>query len=189
MDLAEAVANRMTPARFAHARRVAELARDLAGRHGLNPEKAFLAGLLHDLARDVELSHLLHKALSFGIVKHKEQVLVPLLLHGPVAAVLAGEEFGVRDPEVLEAIALHSTGGPEMGGVAQVVYVADALEPGRRYPGAEEARQLARMDLRGAVAFVAGLTLRYLTEHDQPVDPRTRETHEAFRDQVDRGGR
>lgn len=182
MELAAAVAGRMSPARFAHAWRVAELARHLAGRHGYDGEKAFLAGILHDLARDVELSHLLQKALSFGIVKHKEEVLVPLLLHGPVAAVLAEQDFGVCDPEVLEAITVHSTGAPAMGGVAQAVYVADAVEPGRQYPAVAEGRRLAELDLRRAVAFVAGQTLAHLAAQGRPVDPRTRETYEAFQD-------
>lgn len=189
MDLCEAVASRMTPARFDHARRVAELARSLAERHGHDPQKAFLAGLLHDLARDVEPSHLLQKAITFGIVKHEEEVLVPLLLHGPVAAALAAREFGVSDPDILEAIAVHSTGSPVMSGVAQAVYVADAVEPGRTYPAAERGRRAAQEDLRRAVALVAEETLRYLKERGMPVDPRTKETYDAFRSGAQAGGR
>ncbi|MGE5554458.1 MAG: bis(5'-nucleosyl)-tetraphosphatase (symmetrical) YqeK [Betaproteobacteria bacterium] len=189
MELAEAVAARMTPARFAHARRVAEVARELAERHGHDGEKAFLAGILHDLARDVDPSHLLQMAITFGIVKHEEEVLVPVLLHGPVAACLASAEFGISDPEILEAIAVHTTGSPGMGGVAQTVYVADAVEPGRTYPEAEEGRRLAARDLRQAVAFVARATLRYLAENGKPVDPRTKETYEAFAAGVKTGGR
>ncbi len=189
MELIEAVAARMTPARFAHARRVAEVARRLAERHGYDGEKAFLAGILHDLARDMGSSHLLQKAIAFGIVKHKEEVLVPVLLHGPVGARLAAEEFGVRDPDVLEAIAMHSTGSPGMNGVAQAVYVADAVEPGRAYPEAVEGRRLAERDLRQAVAFVAGQSLRYLKANGKPVDSRTEETYAAFTAGVETGGR
>lgn len=189
MELAQEVAGRMTAARFAHARRVAELARELAERHGFDGEKAFLAGMLHDLARDCESSHLLQTAVSFGIVKHKDTVQVPLLLHGPVAAALAAQEFGVSDAEVLEAIAVHSTGTPTMGGVAQVVYVADAVEPGRNYPEAETGRRLARTDLRQAVAYVARETLRYLKDRGMPVDPLTHETLEAFQRGTETGGR
>lgn len=180
MELIEAVAERMTPARFSHARRVASLAQRLAARHGYDAQKAYLAGILHDLMRDAEIPHLLQMAISFGIVKHKEEVLVPVLLHGPVAAALAAQEFGVSDAEVLEAIAVHTTGAPQMGGVAQAVYVADALEPGRMYPGAEEGRRLAEVDLRRAVAQVAAQTLRYLEQNGMPVDSRTKETFEAF---------
>jgi predicted HD superfamily hydrolase involved in NAD metabolism len=179
----------MTPVRFTHARRVAALARELAERHGYDGQKAFLAGILHDLTRDVEPSHLLQTAVSFGIVKHEEEVLVPVLLHGPVAARLAAGEFGVHDPEVLEAIAVHSTGAPGMGGVAQAVYVADAVEPGRTYPAAAEGRRLAGRDLRQAVAFVAWQTLCYLEQNGRPVDPRTRETCEVFAAGAETGGR
>ena len=185
----EAVAGRLTPARFAHSRRVAELARRLAERYGYNGEKAFAAGLLHDLARDMDPSLLLQTARSFGIVEHKEEVLAPVVLHGPVAAALAERDFGVRDPEVLEAIAVHTTGSPRMGGVAQAVFVADALEPGRTYPGVEEGRRWAERDLRRAVVCVAGETLRYLEQNGMPVDPRTRETYEAFSAGMGTGGR
>lgn len=189
MELAQEVAGRMTAARFAHARRVAELARELAEGHGLDGEKAYVAGMLHDLARDYEPSHLLQTAVSFGIVKHKDTVQVPLLLHGPVAAALAAQEFGVSDPEVLEAIAVHSTGAPAMGGVAQAVYVADAVEPGRTYPEAETGRHLARTDLGQAVAYLARVTLQYLKDCGMPVDPLTQETFEAFRRGTETGGR
>lgn len=189
MDLAERVADRLTPARFAHSRRVAELARRLAERHGYDGGKAFVAGLLHDLARDVDSSLLLQTALSFGIVEHKEEVLAPVVLHGPVAAAWAERDFGVRDPEVLEAIAVHTTGSPEMGGVAQAVFVADALEPGRTYPSAAEGRRWAERDLPRAVAYVARETLRYLEKNGMPVDPRTRETYEAFAARAGAGGR
>lgn len=187
--LARQVAGRMVPSRFAHAQRVAEMAATLAARHGLEVEKAYLAGLLHDIARDVEPSLLLQTAYCSGIVKPKEEIPVPLLLHGPVAAYWATRDFGISDPDVLEAIALHTTGAPGMGRLAQVVYVADALEPGRTYPGVAEGRRLATEDLVAAVAYVTDGTVRHLQAQGQPIDVRTYDTLNAFRSGAGSGGR
>ncbi|MGE5508192.1 MAG: bis(5'-nucleosyl)-tetraphosphatase (symmetrical) YqeK [Chitinophagales bacterium] len=188
-DLLRRVAGRMTPPRFAHAERVAEVAAALAARHGLDAQKAYLAGILHDIARDVDPSLLLQTAISSGIVKPEEEIPVPLLLHGPVAAFWAARDFGISDPDVLEAIALHSTGAPGMSRLAQVVYVADAVEPGRSYPEAAEGRRLAAEDLAAAVAFVTEGTLRYLQDRGQAIDPRTVDTYNAFRLGAGSGGR
>ncbi|MCE5300148.1 MAG: bis(5'-nucleosyl)-tetraphosphatase (symmetrical) YqeK, partial [Spirochaetia bacterium] len=56
---------------------------------------------------------------------------MPELWHGIIGPLLAKERFGVKDPEVLEAIACHTVGKPEMSMLAKIVYVADFGEYNR----------------------------------------------------------
>ena len=61
----------------------------------------------------------------------------PSLLHGPVAAVWAEKELGITDRSILDAIRYHTTGRAGMSRLEMVVYLADLIEPGRRYPGVD----------------------------------------------------
>ena len=78
---------------------------------------------------------------------------MPIFLHGPVAAALAGKRYGIEDPEILEAVRVHTTGSAGMGPVARAVFLADKLDPtkDRRYPFNSEVREVAATDLNCAI--------------------------------------
>ncbi|GAW28031.1 phosphohydrolase [Carboxydocella sp. ULO1] len=156
--------------RWQHIEGVRQQARRLALIHGLEPEKAEQAALWHDVARDYPPERLLELARQQGLELDADWLAVPMLLHGPVGAQLAAEQ-GVRDKEVLQAIARHTLGHPEATALDKLLFVADMIEPGRDYPGVEELRLLAARDLEGA--YLAGLdhTLRYLLERQQYIHP------------------
>ena len=54
-----------------------------------------------------------------------------------MGAYFAEHKYGITDPEILEAIRLHSTGAPDMTELDMVVYLADLIEPGRDFDGVE----------------------------------------------------
>ena len=105
------------------------------------------AALLHDLARAKRPEELLSLAEGFGIEIGSLEARMPIFLHGPVAAALARERYGIEDPEILEAVRVHTTGSAGMGPVARAVFLADKLDPtkDRRYPA--RVRELAMQDL------------------------------------------
>lgn len=158
--------------RYDHTIRVTDTARKLARVHGLDEERARLAALLHDAARERSAEEFLRLADEWDVAIGEPERESPNLLHGPVAAELARRELGVEDEEVLEAIRVHTTGAPEMGPLALAVYVADKIEPGRDYPSVERLRRLAAEDLRAA----ATEALRRAISHN---DERGRSTHPA----------
>jgi predicted HD superfamily hydrolase involved in NAD metabolism len=136
--------------RYAHSVRVARAAEVLARRHGVDTRKARLAGMLHDLARLYSPERLLAEshARSFSVSARERER--PVLLHARLGAALAREIFGVEDREVLAAIEKHTTGAPEMSPLDCVVYLADSLEPNRRFPERAELWNLALRDLAAA---------------------------------------
>ena len=95
-DLEAKVQSLVRPERMEHIRRVAELAREIARNNGLDPERAYLAGLLHDAARDLPEEELRRLAPPENEVEEAH----PLALHGRAARALAAS-WGVRDEEVL----------------------------------------------------------------------------------------
>ena len=126
--------SRLSDARYEHTLRVADTAEDLALVHDLDADRARLAALLHDAAREIGPDESLTLADKWNVNVGESERQSPKLLHGPVAAELARRELGIDDEEVLEAVRAHTTGKPEMGPLAHVLYVADKIEPARDYP-------------------------------------------------------
>jgi predicted HD superfamily hydrolase involved in NAD metabolism len=161
LDRAEAEAmieERLSTRRRDHAHRVAAEAVVLARRFGASAEKAELAGLLHDLCRELPDDETLAAAARYGIPVGPAEARRPRkILHGPVAAAELAER-GV-DPEIVRAIALHTVGDAGMTVLEKCVYLADYCEPSRRFPGVDDVRALAETSLDAAVGAAARLTL------------------------------
>jgi len=147
--------------RFEHSLRVAACAQELARRHGVDPQKARLAGLLHDLARLYSPQQLILEAEARAMPITPFEREKPALLHAALGAALARERFGVDDPDVLSAIAKHTRGAPEMSPLDCVVYLADSLEPARTFAERAELWEYALRDLAGATRE----TMRRSEEH------------------------
>lgn len=167
--------------RLQHILRVEAMAVELAQHHGLSVGPAQQAGLMHDLAKCFPPQKLLSVAESEGWELDFAEIDCPHLLHAPVGAVVARDEFGVKDEQVLNAIANHTLGSPDMDAVSCVVYLADTLEPGRGdTPQLHRLRELSYRDLWEAVYETCVFSLQHLLEKRRPVHPRTILTHNRF---------
>lgn len=135
---------------FEHNVRVSELAEELARRFGADPEKAQIAGLIHDIAFP-RTNELLKLADKYGIPYGEIERQAPILLHGPVGAEVVKEVFGIDDPDISSAIYKHTTGGEEMSILDKVVFLADKIEPASRDPDVEKTLQLSKASLDEAI--------------------------------------
>jgi predicted HD superfamily hydrolase involved in NAD metabolism len=160
------LSGRLSPARFAHVCRVADTSERLARRHGVDPDRARLAGLYHDWAREMPAAELLGWAERL----HLPSAVAPAVLHGPVAARLLPDLPGL-DATVRQAIDRHTTGAPGMSQLDMVLFVADLIEPGRRFDGVEAIRALAETDLEGATLAALDATLSDLIRRGRPRHP------------------
>ncbi|WP_301109623.1 bis(5'-nucleosyl)-tetraphosphatase (symmetrical) YqeK [Sporosarcina sp.] len=130
---------RLPQKRYEHVLRVTEAAKELAKETGVPVEKAEIAGLFHDYAKFMdkeELLELLKRDEEYELYAqyHSE------LWHAPVGALLAKERYGIEDEEILQAIRFHTTGRAGMTDLEKVIYIADLIEPGRKFPGIEDLR-------------------------------------------------
>ncbi|MBX6377905.1 MAG: bis(5'-nucleosyl)-tetraphosphatase (symmetrical) YqeK [Clostridia bacterium] len=171
--LRAALSRRLSPARLAHVERVAATAAVLARRFGVDEGRARVAAWLHDIAREMAPGELAAMARRLGVPVRGEGRALVALTHGPVAAALAATEWRVDDPEVLAAIAHHTTGAPGMSRLEKVLFVADYIEPGRNFPGVEEVRRLAGEDLDRATEEALRQTMAYLEARGEAVAPET----------------
>ena len=154
----------LTPGRYAHSLGSARLAVALAPALGLPAQKAALAALLHDCARDLSVPALVKYSLKRAPRTPLLRTLIkkaPVLLHAWAGAERARTEFGVADTEILEAIRLHATGAPGMGLLARLIYVCDLACPGRKFKEAALVRKLAVSDFDAAFSAANYVKLVY----------------------------
>ena len=64
--------------------------------------------------------------------------------------------------------------------LAQIIYMADYIEPGRDFPAVKKARKLTKKDLGAGVAYQTKHTLLYLIESNAPIHPQTLATFNAW---------
>ncbi|MBV7389919.1 bis(5'-nucleosyl)-tetraphosphatase (symmetrical) YqeK [Enterococcus alishanensis] len=179
--LMQQVQMRMSEKRFKHVLGVEEMAILLAEKYGVSTEKASIAALTHDYAKERSDEEFL---LEIERQNYPDQAMLKkfgnAIWHGLVGADFVERELKVHDVDILEAIRLHTTGAANMTDLAKIIYLADYIEPGRDFPGVEEARRIALMDLDQAVAFETKHTLSHLIENENPVYPKTLETYNRF---------
>ncbi|HNZ49129.1 MAG TPA: HD domain-containing protein [Candidatus Hydrogenedentes bacterium] len=166
---------RLSDARLSHTVFTAEYLSSFAPDLGLNHGDAVVAALFHDFYRDCAPEAMLQDARQLRISMSDCQLEEPLLLHGPLAAEWCRRELEISEA-VYEAIYWHTTGRPGLGLLGQALYVADFAEPSRRFPEAEQARQLLRREnFRTALLFTT--EIRHAVNQQKKVtDPNT----EAF---------
>jgi len=172
---------RLSDKRYEHTVRVADTIEKLARLHGLDPERARLAGLLHDTAREIGKEELLRVAEEDGLSVGNFERERPILLHGPVAAELAREDLRVEDKEILDAVRVHTTGEPGMGPLALALFVADKIEPGREQPGVEDLRDLASVSLYRATRAALESSISHNERRDRSAHPKSQQTLDWLR--------
>lgn len=173
------ISEQLKPARFAHVQRVEKTAIQLAKQYGVEVEKASIAGLVHDYAKQRPdedfIAAIHHYQLDSDLVNWNNAIW-----HGVVGAELIKAELGIDDEDILNAVRYHTTGNRYMTKLAQIIYMADYIEPARDFDGVEKARLLTSQSLELAVAYQTKHTLLYLLENNQRVYPKTIETYNAW---------
>lgn len=117
--------------RYIHTLGTADCAKELAQKFGLNSEKAYLAGLLHDCAKcfsNEKLLDIIHQHLNV----EECEMLNYKTLHAPVSAYIAEKEFKITDKEILSAIRWHTLGRLDMTDFEKIVFIADKIETNTR---------------------------------------------------------
>lgn len=117
--------------RLAHSVSVASLAYDLAENNNYSPTKAYLAGLLHDIGKEVgkeKEDYYMDK--YFPLEKTK---IGRWCYHQFIGSYIVEHDFKIEDEEILEAIRYHATGKENMSTLAKIIYSADKIDPLRGY--------------------------------------------------------
>lgn len=174
MDYAEAkklVKARLSEKRWTHTKNVKKMAVKLAKRWGADPEKAAMAAILHDSAKELPKSELLQIFADNAIIAENAPARPSPVWHGIAAAILAQTQWGVSDPEILSAIRCHTTGKPDMSKLDKIIYLADMTSAERDWPGVEELRTLQMENLDRALCDALKRSIDFVEEKGGTLDP------------------
>ena len=165
--------------RKVHTEGVRKTAVMLAEKYGADPEKAELAALFHDMYRGVS-----EDVLNY-YVKHldldKKYLNNCNLAHGKIAAIVMKRDYGIEDEDIINAVSYHTTGRPGMTLLEKIIYIADAIEPNRNYPGVESLRETAERDLNEACLLSLTRTIEYVQGQGNYLDNDTLLARDYFR--------
>ena len=142
-------------------------------------EKAELAALYHDMYRGVPVDVLNYyvKHLDLDEKRYKDNAN---LAHGKIAAIVIQRDFDEKDQDIINAVSYHTTGRPEMSLLEKIIYIADAVEPNRSYPGVQSLRQTLEYDLDKAVLQSLTNTINYVRSEKKFLDEDTVLAKEYF---------
>ena len=188
MDLKQAkelVRSRLSDKRYEHTINVKKMAVKLAKQYGVDEEKAALAALLHDSAKELSKDEM--RAIMQAHPEYAEggESRPTPVWHGICAAILARTEWGVEDEAVLSAIACHTAGKPGMSKLDKIVYLADMSSAERDWPGVNRLRRLERKDLDAAMLMALKQTNDFVLSQGKPLDPVSKAAYEDIQAQAE----
>lgn len=170
------VKKQLTEHRYQHTIGVMETAIILANLYGADEKKAELAAIFHDYAKfrpkDEMKQIIVEQKMDPHLLQYNSE-----LWHAPVGAYLVQTEAEVLDIDILNAIRFHTSGRPGMSLLEKIIYLADYIEPGRHFPGVEEVRKIAELDLDHALIASVKNTIIFLMKKNQPIFPDTFNTY------------
>lgn len=182
-ELEECLPAFIKPERMAHVLGCRDMALELAKRWGADPEKAQRAALLHDITKALDGPPQLTLCRGLGILLDDFSKNHPKTLHAFTGSLVAERIFG-ESPDVVQAIASHTTGKPGMNTLEQIIYIADMMEMTRTYPGVEKLRSLAFSNLEAAVKLGISNTIEILKARGEDIHPDGQATLEWFNERT-----
>lgn len=170
------VKQRLSAKRFEHVAATVDTARKLAGVAECDAYLAAIAAWLHDACKEMKESELVLMAEAAGMPLDPMERAHGHLLHGPVAALVAARDLGIKHAGVLEAISQHTLGAAPMSDLSKVVFLSDCLEPGRpadyTYPIWQALDLGGANDFDGALVAACDAGIRHLLDAGKPIHMR-----------------
>ena len=165
--------DRLDAKRLHHSECVSDAAAMLAAQYGWDPEKARLAGLLHDVTKNEALPAQWHLIEADGGTLSEIELQNPKAWHQRSGAAFLRQNGLVTDPEILSAIACHTTGKAGMTLPDKILYIADFISAERDYPDVGVVRRLAALSLEHAILYTSRYTVMTLQKKKLPLHPAT----------------
>lgn len=171
MDYKKIIREKMGDYRYDHSCNVAAEAVFLAKLYGCDEEKAYTAGILHDITKEIPKDEQLQIISDGGIILDDVQKNAPKLWHSISGSVYVRDFLGITDTDIINAVRYHTTGRAGMSLLEKIIYTADYTSKERNYNGADIMREKSRKSLGEAMLFSCQFTLRHLSEQQAAIHP------------------
>lgn len=174
--------SRMKESRFVHSVNVAKRAVFLAEKYGADAEKAYFAGLVHDICKGLPEEKQLEIIEGAGIALDEDALASPAVWHSIAGAVYIRKELSVTDEDIINAVRFHTTGRRGMSILEKVIYMADLTGAERNYPDAEYTRKLTDHSLDEGIAYGVRWIASDVARRGLPAGRDTEELLEEYKD-------
>lgn len=158
-ELRDILKIRLSKKRYTHSLNVADAALKLAEKYGADIEKAYLAGLVHDICKEVPTDEQLAMAQKCRQGIDETEQKIPALYHAAAGSWYSENVLHIHDEDILNAVRYHTTGRAGMSRLEECVYLADLISEDRTYKDVGRMRRLAFEDINGAMLEAARFTL------------------------------
>lgn len=160
--------------RLMHTASVIDTALRKASENGLDKDKVFLAGLLHDMAKYVDYT----KIENFSVPEDMPDKVI----HAFLGAHLLENNLKIEDSEIIEAVRYHTTGKPDMSKLTKLIFIADMVEDFRSYDGVDQLRECyEKYDLDSCLRECLKEEIIHLQRKNQPIYRLTLEAYEYYK--------
>lgn len=157
---------KLSQKRYTHSVNVAEECRKLAVKYGEDPEKAYFAGLLHDICKELPSDEQKRLVDECGFSVCREELETHSLWHAIAGASFIKKEFGIEDIDIINAIRFHTVGRAGMSRLEEIVYLGDLVSADRDYKDVDKMRRLAYSDINSAMLEGFTFSLKSVLKKD-----------------------
>ncbi|EIE39356.1 nicotinate-nucleotide adenylyltransferase [Mycoplasmopsis canis] len=156
--LEEIIHNLLSALRAKHSISCGTLAANLAKVHGYSAKNAYIAGILHDIAKEWDEEESRAFLNDFepsykDVPKH--------FLHQHCGAALVKHGYLLENQEIIDAINCHTGMRSEMTKLDKILFISDKICEGRRFPGIQKVRELCFANLDKGFAKVVRITYEW----------------------------
>lgn len=165
------IRSKLSADRFNHSLNVADSAKELALSYGADADKAYTAGLLHDVMKNASEEE------QLGVLSEAGIELMPVerenkkLWHAIAGAAFVKFVMGIDDRDIIRAVRYHTTGRSGMSLLERIVYLADYISADRNYNGVEDMRRLCKSDSDEAILYALTFGIPDLVSKGRVIHP------------------
>lgn len=163
------VKEKMSKKRFIHSLNVSKVAKKLAQAYGADEKKAEIAGLLHDITKEMPEDEQLKLFESEGIVLDDVERSTNKLWHSISGTIYVKKYLNIQDADILNAIRYHTTARNNMSLLEKIIFMSDFISEDRQYDNVEYMRSLAFENLDKAVIYGLKIQMEFLFEQNKPI--------------------
>ena len=176
--ISDYIEKNLSEKRRIHTEGVRKTAVMLAEKYGEDVDKAEVAALCHDMYRGINIDLLNDYVNQLGL--DKKYLDNPNLAHGKIAAVMIKKEYGIDDQDIINAVSFHTTGRAGMSELEKIIYLADAIEPGRDYPSVNQLIEAVDRGLDEALIMSLERTIEYVRQQGHFLDEDTLKARDYY---------
>lgn len=170
-DYYELAKETLSEKRFIHSRNVAAAAMRLASKYGEDIKKAEIAGILHDITKELNIENQLQLIDSGGIILDDICKKSPQLFHAITGMVYCRDVLGITDTDILSAIRFHTTARANMSLLEKILFIADFISDERDYPDVDIMRAECEKSLEDGMLYGLGFVIPDLVKRNRAVHP------------------